>query len=245
MIYNKHLELYQLIETHKPDIIIGTETHLNKDIDSREIFPPNYVYSPPVRKDRDSGEKGGGVVIAVNSNKISVEQSSPAECEIIRCNISHKPGSVVVGSFYRPPSTSVNYLERLELSMNNIKQLSGIDAKYVLLGGDFNLPDIDWEEGSVKSNPQHTAAINWKMIDIANDFKLTQIVTEPTRQGNILDLLFTSHQDLVDKVYIVPGMSDYDAVISEINHSEQIHQQTLNGMFITSSGLTWKAFGGN
>ena len=38
--YNKHLKLYQLIETHKPDIIIGTETHLNKDIDSREIFPP-------------------------------------------------------------------------------------------------------------------------------------------------------------------------------------------------------------
>ena len=74
--YNKHLELYQLIDTHKPDIIIGTKTHLNKDIDSREIFPPNFVYSPPVRKDRDSGEKGGGVVIAINSNIISVEQSS-------------------------------------------------------------------------------------------------------------------------------------------------------------------------
>ena len=26
--YNKHLELYQLIDTHKPDIIIATETHL-------------------------------------------------------------------------------------------------------------------------------------------------------------------------------------------------------------------------
>ena len=74
--YNKHLELYQFIETHKPDIIIGTETLLNKDIDSREIFPPNYVYSPPVRKDRDSGEKVGGVVIEINSNIISVEQSS-------------------------------------------------------------------------------------------------------------------------------------------------------------------------
>ena len=107
-----------------------------------------------------------------------------------------------------------------------------------MLGGDFNLPDIDWEEGSVKSNPQYTAAINWKMIDIANDFNLTQIVSEPTRQGNILDLLFTSHQYLVDKVYIVPGMSDYDAVISDINHSEQIHQLTLNGMFISTSGLT-------
>ena len=50
-----------------------------------------------------------------------------------------------------------------------------------------------------------------------NDFNLTQIVTEPTRQGNIFDLLFTSHQDLVDKVYIVPGMSDHDAVICDIN----------------------------
>ena len=198
MSYNKHLELYQLIETHKPDIITGTETHLNKDIDSREIFPPNYVYSPPVRKDRDSGEKGGGVVI-------------------VWCNISHKSGSVVVGSFYRPPSTSVDYLEQLELSMNNIKQLSGINGKYVLLGGDFNLPDIDWEEGSVKPNPRYTAAINWKMIDIANDFNLIQMVTEPTRQGNILHLLFKSHPDLVDKVYIVPGMSDHDAVICDIN----------------------------
>ena len=54
-----------------------------------------------------------------------------------------------MGSFYRPPYTSVDYLEQLELSMNNIKQLSGIDGKYVLLSGDFNLPDIDWEEGSV------------------------------------------------------------------------------------------------
>ena len=141
--YNKHLELYQLIDTHKPDIIIGTETHLNKDIDSREIFPPNYIYSPSVRKDQDSGEKRGGVVIAVNSNIISVEQSSPAECEIVWCNISHKSGSVVVGSFYRPPYTSVDYLEQLELSMNNIKQLSGIYGKYVLLGVDLKLPDID------------------------------------------------------------------------------------------------------
>ena len=73
--YNKHLELYQFIETHKPDIIIGTETLLNRDID-REIFPPNSVYSPPVRKDRDSGEKRGGVVIAIKSNIIFVEQSS-------------------------------------------------------------------------------------------------------------------------------------------------------------------------
>lgn len=62
----------------------------------------------------------------------------------------------------------------------------------------------------------HTAAINWKMINIANDFNLTEMVMEPTRQGNIPDLPFTPHPDLVDKVYKVPGMSDHDAVICDI-----------------------------
>ena len=55
------------------------------------------------------------------------------------------------------------------------------------------------------------------MIDIANDFNLTQMVTEPTRQGNILKLLFTSHPDLIDKLYIVPRMSDSDADICDVN----------------------------
>ena len=62
----------------------------------------------------------------------------------------------------------------------------------------------------------HTVTINWKMINIANDFNLTQMVTEPTRQGNIFDLLFTPHPDLVDKVYKVPGTSDHDAVICDV-----------------------------
>lgn len=55
------------------------------------------------------------------------------------------------------------------------------------------------------------------MINIAHDFNLTQFAMEPTRQGNILDLLFTSHPDLVDKVYTAPDMSDHDAVNCNIN----------------------------
>ena len=55
------------------------------------------------------------------------------------------------------------------------------------------------------------------MINIANDFSLAQMVTEPTRQRDILDLLFISHLDLVDKVYKAPGMSDHDTIICDIN----------------------------
>ena len=38
-----------------------------------------------------------------------------------------------------------------------------------------------------------------RWVPCASDFNLTQMVTEPTQQGNILDLLFSSHPDLVDQ----------------------------------------------
>ena len=42
---------------------------------------------------------------------------------------------------------------------------------------------------------------------------LEQIITQPTRGTNILDLCFTSHPDLSQGFTIVPGLSDHDAVI--------------------------------
>ncbi|MEW8548672.1 MAG: hypothetical protein AB2693_34660, partial [Candidatus Thiodiazotropha sp.] len=44
-----------------------------------------------------------------------------------------------------------------------------------------------------------------------------QMVTSPTRGQNILDLFFTSNPTLVHKVSIVPGLSDHDIVLAEVN----------------------------
>ena len=48
-------------------------------------------------------------------------------------------------------------------------------------------------------------------------FNLTQVVKEPTRHNNILDLVFTTHPDLIQGTYVVPGLSDHGAVICDIN----------------------------
>ena len=45
----------------------------------------------------------------------------------------------------------------------------------------------------------------------------TQLVQEPTRQNNILDLVLTTHPDLIEGTYVVPGMNDHNAVICDIN----------------------------
>ena len=50
-----------------------------------------------------------------------------------------------------------------------------------------------------------------------DEFNLTQVVQEPTRQDNILDLVFTTHPDFIEGIYVVPGMSDHSAVICDIN----------------------------
>jgi len=45
-----------------------------------------------------------------------------------------------------------------------------------------------------------------------NDSALDQLVTTPTRENNILDLVLTTDPDLISELAIVPGMSDHEAV---------------------------------
>ena len=59
-----------------------------------------------------------------------------------------------------------------------------------MLAGDFNLPDICWEDGlgSIKTSPAYGNEINNLFIDTLNDFALEQQVKERTRSAHILDL---------------------------------------------------------
>ena len=73
-IKNRKPELDLLLDTTKPDIIIGTETWLDPSITSSEYFPASRytVY----RRDRPPNSKGqshGGVLIAINSEFESTE----------------------------------------------------------------------------------------------------------------------------------------------------------------------------
>ena len=53
-------------------------------------------------------------------------------------------------------------------------------------------------------------------MDILDDYNLVQIVTEPTRHDNVLDLILTSNPTLVSKVECLPGLSDHDIVLAEV-----------------------------
>ena len=50
-----------------------------------------------------------------------------------------------------------------------------------------------------------------------NDTSLEQLVFQPTRQRNILDLVLSSHPDTIFNIEVVPGMSDHEIVVFDIN----------------------------
>ena len=100
-------------------------------------------------------------------------------------------------------------MDQLGVSMNNLKELNELDDKHVVLDGD--LPDIEW------SAPQYARSISEKMLDTVDDYNLKQMVHEPTRLENTLDLVFSTLPDLIENTYVVPGMSEHSAVICDIN----------------------------
>ena len=99
-------------------------------------------------------------------------------------------------------------MNELRESINKIKRTNN---EHIWLAGDFNLHDIDWDLLNTKSGGV-VPGLSKQLIDITNDFGLEQLVREPTRINNILDLLFTSNPTLVERSSVVPGINDHDGI---------------------------------
>ena len=54
-------------------------------------------------------------------------------------------------------------------------------------------------------------------IDISTEFNLTQIRDKPTREDNLLDLVFTTNSSLIKSTTNAPGISDHDMVITDMD----------------------------
>ena len=98
---------------------------------------------------------------------------------------------------------------------NNYKSLDNYNTPDVILAGNFNLPSLDWLDGlgHIHPSPLYGIELNSLFLDIyiINDYGLEQFIILPTREQNILDLVFSS-QPIISNVY-VPGISDHEAII--------------------------------
>jgi len=196
-----------LVDEHSPDIICGCESHLDGTYYNDEIFPSTYI---TFRKDRVEGV--GGVFLCIKESlNISEEPELDVNVEVIWAKLSpSNRAPIYICSFYCPPDLSSDPLMQLILSINRITQRSA-DLPNIILTGDFNLPSIEWLDGSgqLNSNPTYGVELNNLFL---NDTGLEQFVTTPTRNDNILDLVLPTSPNVID-LNVTPGMYDHEAVV--------------------------------
>lgn len=188
-INGKYYDLLNTIESNKCDIMCLSETYLKAD----QSLPNNASYNV-YRTDRSfeqSLKKSGGGVAIFTSNLLTTCQYK-LECEdivmatsfieivAVRVKVGNYKGFIVL-SLYRPPKYK---LETIQNDMNAIdmicEELNKTGKSFFLLG-DFNLRD-KW----AYSKLEHILLKN----------KLKQLIVEPTRGNNILDLLVTNANHL-------------------------------------------------
>ncbi len=210
-VIGKKAQLANLVSYTDPDVLIVTETKIDGTVSSAEFIPPGYK---SFRKDRKMG--GGGVLIALKSKYPAEEVDIRTDCELIWVKISlRQQRTLYTGAFYRPPSDTIYSLEELNRSLEQLAlKTKNNKNSTIILGGDFNTGEIDWDTLSVKpGSPQKV--INEKVVDILDEHHLTQVHREPTREGRLLDLLCTNNPSLTKTSNTIPGISDHDVILTD------------------------------
>lgn len=73
---------------------------------------------------------------------------------------------------------------------------------------DFNIPEFDWSTDYTSVDSPNSTLLS----DIIHDNFLFQLVKDPTRNGNILDLVFVTSLDLVDDLKVGLPFSDHNSI---------------------------------
>ena len=168
-------------------LIAITETWLHNGILDGEVLPTNYT----IYRD-DRAFRGGGVLLAVKHDLPSVQLSLSSVIESVIVEIT-STRSFIVCVVYAPPHAGDSYYQHLSALLSSLPP-----GKDVLILGDFNFPDIDWD--LLNGGTGFSSCF----CDLVVDLNLRQLVPSFTHKaGNILDLVLTNSDNLIDDVVIL------------------------------------------
>ena len=210
---NKLPELYQILyDTRVPyDCLFFTETWLRSTTPS-SLLDPKGEYMV-FRKDRS--DKAGGGVCAFVSKKLRclecVQFNVTTDPEIICFDVLMRSDKYRFIVFYRCPKEGL--LGRTEAeTLCNALQSRIVDATTTFILADLNCPNVDW------SLPvQCGSYIDRLFLNFMSSNGFKQCVTEPTRQNNILDLVFVNEPILMSDINVSTPFSSSDHNSVEFN----------------------------
>ena len=118
--------------------------------------------------------------------------------------------SLLVGCIYRSPHKDISkVIETTRTVCDVITEGISLKITHTLICGDFNYPEIDWENEFVHSETVKT------FIEKIQSCDLHQHVCKPTRyrdgqEPSLLDLVLTTEEGIVQNLVHDPGLGDSD-----------------------------------
>ena len=175
------------LHCQKYDVITLNETMLDSTVIEHEVNINGYDF---IREDRN--RHGGGVAMYVRSSinykvryDLMTDELETITVEI--CKPKAKPFSI--NTWYRQPKASPELFDSYEELVKNMDS----EGDEIILIGDFNC-DLSLEKD--KLNPQTS-----KSVDLANRFRLEQLIKQPTRitqtTSTLIDLAFSNRPEIV------------------------------------------------
>ena len=182
-------DLEILVNECDPDLIFICETWLNNNICNSILNIEGYNLEQELRIDRTdtvNGIGGGilvyskpGIIIKPITTTIDFVQYS--QFELISLNGKEKSNQHFTLIYRSPNSTETNNEKLCEI----MKMV----PKNSILVGDFNMPGIDWKNGTYDRK-------STTFMDTMYNKGLEQMIDFPTHdRGNTLDLLITDHPE--------------------------------------------------
>ena len=171
------------------------ETHLNPSMKEAEIRMEDYAV---FRADRQDRNKGGVVIYLRKDAAADAELLASGSDGVVEYVVVHiKSYNLVIANVYRPPATPTNCFSPV---IQKIKEcISGLSGTMpsIMICGDLNLPGTCWETGenSLGSRDDKTAVET--MMQLQNNLFMSEIVKQPTRGRNHLDVCFTNSADKI------------------------------------------------
>ena len=121
-----------------------------------------------------------------------------------------KHSKEMFGCIYQSPSSTPDDDAKLHTLLANLSTQNAAD---VVIMGDFNHPEIDWESLTTEKSLNHSSQ---HFIDTIRNAYLYQHATQPTRyrhgkNPNLLDLILNSSEDSISNLeyHAGIGLSDH------------------------------------
>ena len=238
--------LAEKAEERNSFIIALTESHLKSQVLDAEVNIPGYQL---FRADRHDHINKGGVIVYVKETSADGLKLLTSGCNgVVEWICLHLPAiNAVLVNLYRPPTCPEVLFKHALSDVSQAIDSLGAPMPSVIMCGDFNLPSVDWTSGTIGSCTIEIQRQAGALFEFMNQYCLQQMVSQPTRVNNILDLFMTNNPEIVWNMEVVNTvLSDHRLVLVEtcIDFEEspmtKLKLEGFNGLNFFHKNIEWE-----